>query len=46
MEGYCFKCRDRRQIKNAVQVRMKNGRIRVQGVCQVCNTKISTLGKG
>ena len=45
MEGFCFKCRVKREMKNPVQVRMKNGRIRTQGLCQVCNTRISTLGK-
>ena len=45
MEGYCFKCRAKRELKNAVQLRMKNGRIRTQGNCQVCDRKTSTLGK-
>jgi hypothetical protein len=45
MEGYCFKCRAKREMKDSVQMKMKNGRVRTQGSCQVCNTKISTLGK-
>ena len=45
MVGYCFKCKAKRSLKDAVQLKMRNGRIRTQGYCQVCNTRISTLGK-
>ena len=45
MVGYCFKCKAKRSLKDAVQVKMRNGRVRTQGLCQVCNTRISTLGK-
>ena len=45
MEGYCFKCRAKREIKNPAQLKMKNGRVRTEGTCHICNTKISTLGK-
>lgn len=45
MVGYCFKCKTKRSLRDAVQLKMRNGRVRTQGYCQVCNTRISTLGK-
>jgi hypothetical protein len=40
MEGYCVKCREKRQIKDAQQIRTENGRPAMQGTCPVCGTKI------
>ena len=40
MEGYCVKCREKREIKDAKKVEMENGRTAMQGVCPVCGTKI------
>ena len=45
VEGYCLKCKERRGIKNATQVTMKNGRSRTQGSCAVCNTRMSIITK-
>jgi hypothetical protein len=45
MEGYCLKCRTKREIKNAQSVTLKNGRPATQGVCPVCGTKITRIGK-
>jgi len=45
IEGYCLKCKSKRGIKNAAQVTMKNGRPRTQGICVVCNTRMSTITK-
>jgi hypothetical protein len=39
-QGYCVKCREKRDIKDAKQVKMDNGRAAMQGVCPVCGTKI------
>jgi len=36
--GYCVKCRAKTEIKNGVQVNMKNGRPALKGVCSVCGT--------
>jgi len=38
--GYCVKCRDKagREISNAQEVTMKNGRKAVKGNCAVCST--------
>jgi len=46
MEGYCLKCRTKREIKGANQVTLKNGRPATQGTCPVCGTKITVIGKG
>ena len=46
MEGYCLKCRQKRQIKDAKSVTLKNGRPATQGICPVCGTKITRIGKG
>ena len=43
IEGYCLKCKSKQGIKNATQVTMKNGRPRTQGVCVVCNARMSTM---
>jgi hypothetical protein len=46
MEGYCLKCRASREISDAQQVTLKNGRPATQGKCPVCGTKITRIGKG
>jgi len=46
MEGYCLKCRQKRQMKDAKSVTLKNGRPATQGICPVCGTKITRIGKG
>ena len=43
MTGYCVKCRETREIQNAEQVTMKNGRPATRGTCPVCNTGITGL---
>jgi hypothetical protein len=42
--GYCVKCKATREIKDAQQITMKNGRPAVQGICPVCGTKIFKIG--
>ena len=37
-EGYCVKCKAKREIKDAKQVKMANGRPALKGVCPVCGT--------
>ena len=39
-EAYCVKCREKREMKNAEEVTMKNGRPAMQGTCAVCGTKL------
>jgi len=43
--AYCMKCRQKREIRNARPVTLKNGRPAVQGVCPVCGTKVFRIGK-
>jgi hypothetical protein len=45
MEAYCFKCRSKREIKDAKKVTMKNGKPATQGICPICGTKVSRIGK-
>ncbi|MEK7248442.1 MAG: DUF5679 domain-containing protein [Chloroflexota bacterium] len=45
MEGYCLKCRTKREMSNATKVTLKNGRPATQGTCPVCGTKITRIGK-
>ncbi len=45
VEGHCMKCKTSRQIKDAKQVKMKNGRDAVKGTCMKCGTKMFKIGK-
>ena len=42
-EGYCVKCKAKREIKNAQQVTMKNGKPALKGQCAVCGTTINKI---
>ena len=44
MQGYCLKCREKREIKDVQPVTLKNGRAARQGTCAVCGTKITVMG--
>lgn len=44
MEGYCLKCREKREMRDAKEVELKNGRPAMQGTCPVCGTKITVIG--
>jgi hypothetical protein len=44
-QGYCVKERKKVEIKDPVQVTMKNGRPAIQGFCPDCGTKIFKIGK-
>lgn len=43
-EGYCVKCKSKREIKEAKAITMKNGRPAKQGICPDCGTKIFKIG--
>ncbi len=45
MQGYCVKCRTKREIQGAKSIKMKNGRPATQGTCPVCRTKMFRIGK-
>ena len=44
-QAYCFKCREKREVKNPQNVVLKNKRPAVRGVCPVCGTKVFRIGK-
>jgi hypothetical protein len=37
-EGYCVKCKAKKQIVGAVEEAMKNGRKAIKGKCPTCGT--------
>lgn len=41
--AYCVKCKQKREMKDAHQVTMKNGKPAMQGVCSTCGTKLNLL---
>jgi hypothetical protein len=45
MQGYCVKCRTKREMKDARAITMKNGRPATEGKCAVCGTKMFRIGK-
>ena len=46
MEGFCTKCKTKREMKDATQITMKNGRPATTGTCAVCGTKMFKIGAG
>jgi hypothetical protein len=42
--AYCMKCKIQREMKNAKQITMKNGRPATEGVCPVCSTRMFKIG--
>ena len=40
-EGYCVKCREKKQVKGGAVKESDNGRRMVQGVCPTCGTKVT-----
>jgi len=38
MEAYCVKCKAKKEMKDAKEVTMKNGRKAMKGVCPTCGT--------
>ncbi len=45
MQGYCMKCRKKREMKDPRSVILKNKRRATRGVCAVCGTKMVRMGK-
>ena len=38
LEGYCVKCKARKEISDGVEETMKNGRRAIKGRCSTCGT--------
>ena len=46
MEAYCVKCKAKREMTDAKEVEMKNGRKAIKGKCPECGTSMfRILGK-
>ena len=43
-EGYCVKCKSKKNIVDAKDITMKNGRPATQVLCPDCGTKIFKIG--
>ena len=43
-EAYCVKCKGKQEMKDAQEIKMKNGRPAVTGTCPVCGTKMFKIG--
>ncbi len=37
-EGYCVKCKAKKEISNGIEETMKNGRKAIKGKCPTCGT--------
>jgi len=44
-EGYCVKCKEKREMRDPEAITMKNGRPATKGTCPVCGTKMFKIGK-
>lgn len=44
-EGYCVKCRAKKEMQDPQQITMKNGKPAVTGKCPDCGTKMFKIGK-
>ena len=42
-EGYCVKCKAKKEMVQTQEVTMKNGRPALKGVCPDCGTKIMRI---
>jgi hypothetical protein len=40
-EGYCVKCREKREVTDGEVKETPNGRRMVQGECPVCSTRVT-----
>ncbi len=45
VEGYCVKCKAKKEMKGAKAVTMKNKKPATQGICPTCGTKMFKIGK-
>jgi hypothetical protein len=43
-QAYCVKCKSKREMKDATQITMKNGRPATEGKCPECGTKMFKIG--
>ena len=46
VDGWCMKCKAKREMKDVTKVTMKNGRPAMKGLCSKCGTKMFKIGDG
>ncbi|UCB56550.1 MAG: hypothetical protein JSV30_04895 [Candidatus Omnitrophota bacterium] len=46
MQAYCVKCKAKKEMKDAKEVTLKNGRKAMKGKCPVCGTSLFRIMKG
>ncbi len=44
MEGYCVKCKSKKEMNDTKSVTLKNGKPATSGVCSSCGTKMFKIG--
>lgn len=44
--GFCMKCRVKRDVQETDSAVNKNGSIRIWGPCPVCGTNVNTMKSG
>lgn len=42
-QAYCVKCKAKKEVKDAQEVTMKNGRPAIKGVCPDCGTGVYSI---
>lgn len=45
VKAYCLRCRDHRDVVDAEQVTLKNGRPATKGKCAICSVSVFRIGK-
>lgn len=43
MEGYCVKCKNKVEMKDATEVESKNGKPMLKGKCSDCGTTVCRI---
>lgn len=46
IEGWCMKCKAKKEMVGVEHVKMKNGRPAMKGKCKSCDTKMFKIGDG
>jgi hypothetical protein len=44
VKGYCVKCREKKEMQNITETKLKNDRPAFYGNCGVCKTKMFRIG--
>jgi len=45
VEAYCVKCKEKRDMKDPKEVKLKNGKPAMKGTCPKCGTGMFRIGK-